>query len=41
MNLSTKQKQSYRYIKQSYDYWGIMEEAINWEIYIDIYTCYI
>ena len=38
MNLSTKQKQSYRYRKQSYGFQGVREGGINWEIGTDIYT---
>ena len=37
MNLSTKQKQSYRCRKQTYGYKGV-GGGTNWEIGIDIYT---
>ena len=38
MNLSTKEKDSYRYRKQIYVYEGV---RINWKIGIDTYTYYI
>ena len=38
MNLSTKQKWSYRCRKQTYGYQGVRGGGINWEIGIDIYT---
>ena len=39
MNLSTKQKQSYRCRRQTYSYQGVKRGGgINWEIGIDIYT---
>ena len=37
MNLSIKQKSNYRYRKQNGYQW-VVEEGINWEIGIDIYT---
>ena len=37
MNLSAKQKQSYRCRKQTYGYQGGWGGGINWEIGIDIY----
>ena len=39
MSLSTKQKQSYRYRKQTYGYQGErVGGGINWEVGTDIYT---
>ena len=39
MNLSTKQKQSYKCRKQTYGYQGVRDEGgIKWEVGIDMYT---
>ena len=38
MNLSTKQKESYRSRKQTYGYQGVRGGGINWKIGIDINT---
>ena len=39
MNLSIKQKYSYRYRKQTYGHEGVNDGgAVNWEIGMDIYT---
>ena len=38
MNLSTKQKSSYKYRKQVYGYHGVSEGGIHFKIGIDIYT---
>ena len=38
MNLSTKQKYSYRCRKQTYGYQGLRGAGTNWEIGIDINT---
>ena len=37
MNLSAKQKQSYRCRKQTYSYQGVRGRGINWETGIQIY----